>query len=218
MGVGIVILSSDGERLSETITAASRLGKQSLDIVAQADNLQDARRAIGEFLPDVVLIDASASVEDIPKACLQIAQNHPNTKIVVLAIGRDDRMLIRALSGGASGFLRKQPTPAEIHDCMRTIARNRIHIGPLRSNEKPAPGSGLSGHSSAIDVLSEREIEVLTLLADGAKTREIAASLHISEKTVETHRGHIMQKLDLHSIAELTKFAVKYGLTSLDDQ
>jgi DNA-binding NarL/FixJ family response regulator len=85
------------------------------------------------------------------------------------------------------------------------------HAG--HSSRASAPARG---RNAALKVLSKREIEVLTLLADGSKTREIAESLHISEKTVETHRAHIMQKLAIRLIADLTKFAVRHGLSTLD--
>jgi len=188
-----------------------------LRVVAKTETLEDALHAMREFLPRIVLIEAPIPATDIPLSCQKLLTQQHDTKIIVLESGPDDRTLIRALSSGASGFLRRYPTPGDLRDCVQTLMSNRIYIGPLQSANRQMGDAGVQPRSESLSILSDREIEVLTLLADGLKSRQIAVSLHISEKTVETHRGHIMQKLNIHTIAELTKFAISNGLTTLND-
>jgi two-component system response regulator NreC len=220
VSIGLLLITATGNSLEETVSAANSLGGITLKVLARAETLTQALCATSEFLPEVSLLDAVSCGIDPPVACQQLLARNPSGKIIVLSVGTDDRKLIRALTSGAAAFLRSQPTGAELQDCIQTIMNNRIYIGPLRvpGVQSPLPQPPRSRDSAALSALSDREIEVLALLADGAKTRDIAEALHISEKTVETHRGHIMQKLGIRSIASLTKFAVKHGLTTLDNK
>jgi len=218
MAVGILLQSLEGKKLAGVIGGAAGIGGLALKVLARTETSEDLQAAVTKLQPEVVIIDAATPGIDVLQSCRQLIAQQNDIRIVVLVVGPDDRTLIRALTSGASGILRKTPTAGDMHDCIQTIMRNRIYIGPLQSPDAQAPKPSSSTKRKGLEVLSDREIEVLTLLSNGAKTREIAASLHISEKTVETHRGHIMQKLDIHSVAGLTKFAIKHQLTTSDNQ
>jgi DNA-binding NarL/FixJ family response regulator len=215
VSIGLLLITATENPLEEMVSAANSLGGITLKLLARADTLTKALQATSEFLPEVSLLDSVLSGIDLPAACQQLLARNPRGKIIVLSVGTDDRQLIHALASGAAAFLRSEPTGAELQDCVQTIMKNRIYVGPLKV---PGVQSPRIGNSAGLSELSDREIEVLALLANGDKTRDIAEALHISEKTVETHRGHIMQKLGIHSIAGLTKFAVKHGLTTLGDK
>jgi DNA-binding NarL/FixJ family response regulator len=138
-------------------------------------------------------------------------------KIVALSMHSDKRFVSEMLKAGASAYLLKDCAFEELIAAIRTIMKGKVYLSPgiagvviedyIRSDRKVEP--------SVFSLLSDREREVLQLMAEGKSTREVAAHLHVSIKTVETHRTNIMTKLDIHSVAELTKYAIREGLTTL---
>lgn len=219
MAVGILLLSSNGDLLVREIGDANSLDSSSPKILKRVGTLPAALHAASEYLPEVILIDAATHGIDPALACRELAARQNSAKIVVMAARGDDRTLIRALIGGASGYIRTNPTTTTIKDCIQTILRNRIYISPLQGHWGRASHTGTCAaeRHTELKALSPRETEVLTMLANGMKSREIAEALYISEKTVETHRSHIVKKIGIRSIAGLTKFAVRQGLVTLDN-
>ena len=130
----------------------------------------------------------------------------------------DRQFVAEMFRAGASGYLLKDSAFEELASAIRTVAKNQTYIAPRISGFSPeenaAAGSG--NEPLLFPRLSDREREVLQMISEGKGTKEIAAELHLSAKTVETHRQHLMDKLDMHTVAELTKFAIREGLTTLD--
>jgi DNA-binding NarL/FixJ family response regulator len=151
------------------------------------------------------------------EATRQILAKDPGIKVLALSMHTDRRFVVEMLSAGASGYLLKDCAFEELICALHALADKRTYLSPKISDVVVKDYSSRSSMSgmSALDVLSPREREVLQLLAEGKSTREIASILNVGMKTVETYRQQIMEKLDLHTIAELTKFAVREGLTSL---
>jgi DNA-binding NarL/FixJ family response regulator len=211
-----ILILPGSDSVAERLYAAAG-SNADVQILSRATDAQSTVRLVGELAPDVVILDSNTRGIDIPGTSRLILVRHPRAKIVVISGTTEDRYIVGLLASGASGYLRAGFSPQEFRDCIETVTQNRLYIGSRGAHVRRA-ADGASGKHQAPDpdVLTPRELEVLNLLANGATTRSIAEYLYISEKTVETHRTHIMQKLDIHTIAGLTKYAVKHGITSLD--
>lgn len=181
--------------------------EQDFDVVAEAGDVDGARRYVRGHKPTVLVLDLNmpggSSLEAIP----EIRQDSPNTQIVVLTMQQEPAFARHALSAGAIGYVLKEAADDELVEAVRRAARGESYLNPrlgARLASEPAPGPP--------DDLSEREVDVLTLIALGHTNAEIAERLYLSVRTVETHRAHIQQKLSLSSRAELVAYALKRGL------
>lgn len=190
---------------------------RSVEIVGEARDGQAAVELARELKPDLILMDVSMPVLNGIEATRKVLADNAAIKIIMLSMHSDKRYVVESLKAGARGYLLKdsafQEVLAAMRDCMAGKVYLSTQINDLVINDYITL-AGSSG-SSAYTVLSAREREVLQLLAEGRSTKEIAFHLRVSGKTIETHRKQIMDKLNLHSIAELTKFAVREGLTEL---
>lgn len=194
------------------------LGLESdMRVVAQAENGREAVDLTLKFRPDIVVMDIAMPLLNGHEATLQILRAVPATKILMLSAHSDDAYVKKALSYGASGFLAKQTASTVLAKAIRDIDRGIPYFSPeilrrLSYHEKKARDSGdLIPKINAQD-LSPREIEVLTLIAGGSANKETAWKLNISIKTVEKHRQSLMEKLNLHDTAGLTRYAVETGI------
>lgn len=188
-----------------------------IKIVGEAEDGRVAVRMVNTLKPDIVILDVAMPELNGIEAARQIIADHPDIKIIALSMHSDRRFVAEMLKAGASAYLSKDYVFDELESVIRTVVADKIYLSPdisgvvvenyVRQTAKPEP--------SAFSVLSDREREVLQLLAEGKTAKEIAEELNVSIKTVETHRTNIMNKLDIHRLAELTKYAVREGLTSL---
>jgi two-component system, NarL family, response regulator NreC len=187
-----------------------------IEIVAEADNGADAVKLARELLPDVVVMDISMNELNGIEATRLIAQELPSVKILMLSVYSEPRYVVESLNAGALGFLSKSCLSTDFLKALRTVASNRVYL----SNElQPILGSYIQRRSTSPitrTTLTPREREVLVMLTKGKSYGKIAEGLVISPKTVETHRSHIMKKLKINNMAELTKYAIREGLLLLD--
>jgi len=189
-----------------------------IEVVAEASDGREAvERATKEPI-DVVIMDlAMPNLNGIEAASRILSQSAP-TKVIALSMHSDRRFVARALAAGVSGYILKDCAAEELISAIRAVAAGRTFLSPEVSEvvaQDYATGFA-EDRSSALTVLTPREREVLQLLAEGKNTKEIAAALYVSPKTVETHRYHIMSKLGIDNLAALVKYAIHEGLTSLD--
>lgn len=186
-------------------------------VVAEAGNGLEAIRLAGELKPDLVIMDLTMPIMNGIDATREITKNHPEIKILVLSMESDRFFVVEALKAGAMGYLLKDTAFAELAEAIATIVIGETYLPRKISTlvvkeflqcipEDMAP---------VYQNLTPRERDILQLIADGKCVKEIACLLCISNKTVENQRHAIMQKLQLFSVAELTKFAVRHGLSSL---
>jgi DNA-binding NarL/FixJ family response regulator len=152
------------------------------------------------------------------EATRQITSNSPHVKVLILSLHSSQRFMTDVFKAGASGYLLKDCDLSEVFDAIRAVIANETYICPqiatvLRNDYLQRI---LQAEASTVSTLTPREREVLQLMAEGKSTKEIAFSFNLSVKTVEAHRQRIMEKLNIHSIAELTKYAIREGLTSLE--
>ncbi|GAI21506.1 unnamed protein product, partial [marine sediment metagenome] len=152
------------------------------------------------------------------EAARQIVSEFPDVKIIALSMHSDSLFVTEMLRSGASGYLLKDCAFEELARAIRTVVAGKTYLSPSISGVVVDDYlHRLSkANFSGLEVLTYREREVLQLLAEGKSTKQIALKLHISVKTVETHRRQIMNRLDIHTVAELTKYAIRKGLTSLE--
>jgi DNA-binding NarL/FixJ family response regulator len=189
-----------------------------MEVVEEAQDGITAVRLAEKLHPDIVIMDIGMPDLNGIEAARQIISRVKGIKVIALSMHSDKRFVLEMLKAGASGYLLKDCAFEELIDAIRTVRNGQIYLSNRVAgvvvdeylHNRPA------SEVSAYNLLSAREREVLQLLAEGNSTKSIAVSLKVSTKTIETHRQQIMEKLNLHSVAELTKYAVKEGLTSLD--
>jgi len=197
----------------------SLLDKQpGMEVVAEAEEGRATLRLVRELSPDVVIMDVTMPDLNGIEATRQIVGEFDNVKIIALSMHSDALFVTEMLKSGASGYLLKDCAFEELARAIRTVVAGKTYLSPTISG---VVVDDYLHRLSKIDfsdseVLTDREREVLQLIAEGNSTKRIALKLHISVKTVETHRRQIMNKLDIHTVAELTKYAVRKGLTSLE--
>ena len=197
----------------------SLLEKQpDIEVVAEAESAREALRLVQELTPDIVIIDVVMPSLNGIEATRRILSKVPAVKVIALSMYADKRFVMEMLRAGASGYLLKDCAFEELDEAIRTVTQDRTYITPrivdiivkdyFSQVEKPS--------SSAVSALTSRQYEVLQLLAEGKTTREIAHQMSLSVKTIESHRQQIINKLNIKSIAGLTKYAIREGLISSD--
>lgn len=212
-----IILADDHTLMREGLS--SLLGQQSdINVVGQANNGREAIQLTEKLSPDVVVMDVSMPDLNGIDATRQIVARHRHTKVIALSMHSDRQFVAEMLRAGASGYLLKDSAFEELASAIRAVARDETVIAPKINDFSIQEylGTNAANEPLLTPRLTDREREVLQMVAEGKGTKEIAADLHLSAKTVETHRQHLMDKLDMYTVAELTKFAIREGLTTLD--
>jgi two-component system, NarL family, response regulator NreC len=179
------------------------------EVVAEAGNVEDARRYVRAHRPAVLVLDLNMPGDDSLEAIPQIRDEAPSTEIVVLTMQSETGFARTALQAGAKGYVLKEAADDELVEAVRAAARGETYLNPRLgarlAAEPPAP-------AGPPDDLTEREVEILRLIALGHTNGEIASQLYLSVRTVESHRAHIQQKLRRTSRAELVRYALDKGL------
>jgi two-component system, NarL family, response regulator NreC len=215
--MSISILIADDHKIMRDGLRSLVEKETDMEVVAEADNGRSTVNLAIELSPAVILMDISMPDMNGIEATRQILAALPKCKVVALSMNADKRIIMEMLKAGASAYLLKGCAYEELAVAIRTVMRNKTYlcadVTKIVVGDFIQQGQKVDG--SAFSVLSAREREVLQLLAEGFTTAHIADRLHLSGKTIDTYRQHIMQKLDIHSVAELTKYAIREGLTSL---
>lgn len=188
-----------------------------IEVIAEADDGRTAVRIALELAPEVVVMDIAMPDLNGIEATRQIIAALPGTKVIALSMHADKRYVMEMLKAGASGYILKDNAYEELVHAIRTAINNRTYLSPQVAETVIGDYLQLAQtvNSSVFSLLSSREREVLQLLSEGHSTSQIAERLCISVKTVETYRQHLMEKLNIRNIAELTKYAIREGLTTL---
>ena len=213
----IRVLLADDHTL---VRSGIRMVLQTFDGVQVVADAQDGRTALAlieKLRPDIALLDISMPDLNGIETAARIRSRFLQTRVVILSMHAGEEYVSQALRAGASGYLIKDATPTEFEFALRAVARGETYLSPrvsgavvekyLRSGE-PATGP--------LEALTPRQREILQLIAEGSSTKQIAARLDVSIKTVETHRALLMERLGIHDIAGLVRFAVRVGLVQGD--
>ncbi|MDA8424180.1 MAG: response regulator transcription factor [Nitrospiraceae bacterium] len=215
--MGIKILLADDHRLMREGLRSLLEEQPDFTVVGEADNGKTAVQLAADLKPDIIIMDISMPGLNGIDATQQILSICAKSKIIALSMHTERRTVLEMINAGATGYLLKDCAFEEVVQAVRTVASNSTYLSPkiaeivIKDYVHRIPKDELSSLSS----LTTREREVLQLLSEGKKTKEIADMLRVSVKTAESYRQHIMEKLNIHSIAELTKYAIREGITSL---
>lgn len=192
--------------------------EEDMEVIAQAADGHSTVELTRELSPDMVIMDIGMPDLNGIDATQQIAREFPQVKVIGLSMHSGKKFVVEMLNAGASGYLLKDCALEELTTAIKTVAAGQIYLSPsitdvvidnyIRRSE--------TKENSAFSLLSQREREVLQLMAEGKTTKQIGLQLHISPKTVEGHRLRLMSKLNMDNVAKLTKYAIQEGLTSAE--
>ncbi|MDD5194560.1 MAG: response regulator transcription factor [Candidatus Omnitrophica bacterium] len=211
-----VFLADDHNMMREAIHLL--LEKETdIKVVGEAADGQATLEAVRRIKPDVVIMDISMPALNGIETTRKIATKFHGVKVIALSVHSERRFVFHMFKAGAVGYVLKDCAFKELICAIRTVIEKNIYISPEIATivVKDYIRRSLKDDLSAFSVLTDREREVLQLITEGNATKQIALLLKVSIKTIETHRLQIMEKLKIHSIAELTKYAIREGLTSL---
>ncbi len=190
-------------------------GEAGIEVIGEAENGREAVEKVQQLLPDVVLMDIAMPGLNGLEATRQIKKRFPEVQVLILTMHANEEYIFQILRAGASGYVVKQAAPTELISAIRAAYRGDSFLSPSISRtviQEYIRQAEATAEKDSYDQLTTREREVLQLIAEGHSNREIADLLHISIKTVETHRANLMDKLDIHSTAELTQYAMRKGV------
>jgi DNA-binding NarL/FixJ family response regulator len=187
------------------------------EIIGEAEDGREAIRCVEKFKPDLILMDLSMPRINGLDAIKEIKKRFSETKILVLTVHKTEEYILATLKSGADGYILKDSTHAELVLAVKNVLSGKHYISPGISEkviEGYLEGKKTLKRKSSWETLTQREREILKLIAEGYKNKEIGDYLCISPKTVEKHRANLMEKLDLHNVQALTTFAIEKGLVS----
>ena len=213
-----VLLADDHKIMREGLRSLLEEG-EGVEVVGEAENGRMVLEMAEDLRPHLVIMDVGMPDLNGIEATRKLVDEMPNVKVIALSMHSDRQYVGGMLEAGACGYLLKDSAFEELEEALSTVMDDRIYLSPdvadvvVKNFVRGMPTEAPSVYAQ----LTPREREVLQLVAEGLSTRQIASRLDVSVKTVETHRRNTMEKLDLESVAELTKYALREGLTSLDN-
>lgn len=214
----IKILLADDHKITRQGLRSLLEKEPDMEVVAEAEEGRTAVRLANELKPDVVIMDVSMPDLNGMEATRQIVNRLSAVRVIALSMHSDTLFVTEMLKSGVRGYLLKDCAFEELAGAIRSVVEGKTYLSPSIS------GLVVNGYLNRLstpqtagsEVLTDREREILQMIAEGKTTKQIALKLHISVKTVETHRRQIMNKLNIFSVAELTKYAIRKGLTTLE--
>jgi DNA-binding NarL/FixJ family response regulator len=215
--MSIRLLIADDHKLMREGLRALLSGESDIEVIGEASNGRAIVTMVEDSSPDIVLMDISMPQLNGIDATRQIEDLSGNTRVIALSMHADRLFVQGVLKAGAAGYILKDSAFDELAQAVRAVYSGQMYLSPGVAGVVVEGFLKTKGTSIEDDVrLTAREREVLQLIAEGITTRDIATQLHISVKTVETHRRQLMKKLDLYTVAELTKYAIRNGLTRIE--
>lgn len=194
--------------------------QEDMEVVGQAGNGREAIELTRKLMPSIILMDISMPDMNGIDAASRIHAEFPSAKVIILSIHTNQHYVERALQVGIQGYLLKNCPFEELLTAIRTVAANKVYLSPdiadvvIEGYLHPRQDHNLSAIS--LDLLTAREREILQLIAEGLTTKEIAQRLNLGDRTIETHRQKLMNKLNISNVAQLIKFAIREGITDVD--
>lgn len=191
---------------------------EQLKLVGEAGDGEEALKKAMELAPDVVLMDISMPRRDGLAVTQLLRKQAPQIKILVLSVHSNKEYIFRIIQAGAHGYISKEASPDELLRAIESVCEGETFFSPEMAQAAIHQLVSSGGKAEPFSQLTSREREVLVLIAEGQSNKEIATKLGIGVRTIETHRERIMRRLDIHSVAGLTKFAIANGLVPLEDR
>lgn len=210
-----VLLVDDQRVFREALQSFLGKPENNIEVAGEAIDGRDALKQVRALKPDVVVLDVAMPGMNGFTAAAKIRARYPGTKVLALSAHADKRYVMGMLNAGVAGYVSKAAAGQELVQAIQAVAAGHSYLGPDLTDAVTGALRETHGGPGQMEILSRREREVLQLLAEGRRSAAIATQLSIALGTVEAHRRNIMRKLRLHSSAELTKYAIREGLTSL---
>lgn len=215
--MSIPILLADDHKIIRDGLKSLLSTEEGMEVVGEAENGRVAVKLARKLKPRIVIMDITMPELNGMDAARQILNECPEAKIISLSMHSDRRFVVEMFKAGVSGYLLKDCAFEELSRAIRAVLAGQKYVSPAVAGMVIEDYvERMSGEQISPNELTNREREVLQLIAEGMTTKQIASNLNVSSKTVETHRRKIMKKLNIHSIAELTKVAIQEGLTSVN--
>jgi len=193
-----------------------RILEPDFELVGMAENGRELLRKTEELRPDVALVDISMPMLNGIDATRQMLKTHPQVKVIFVTMHADADYVAEAFRAGASGYLLKRSAATELVTAIQEVMKGRYYVTPLVTREALSPLFGVAPEPRKLSsTLTSRQREVLQLVAEGRSVKEIAAILKVSAKTVEFHKSALMDRLGIHTTAELTRYAIEHGLIAI---
>lgn len=189
---------------------------QGVVVTAESDNGRGVLEAMQEHEPDVLMVDLSMPEMNGLEVIHRVSKRHPTVRILVLSMHREPEYVTRALREGATGYLVKGAFEEELAVAVRAVARGDTYLSPAIAGPALSAPGGPKSDSDPFEALTDRQREVLQLIAEGHSTSEIAKKLYLSVKTVESHRSAVMSRLGIRDVAGLVRFAIRSGLVTAE--
>lgn len=212
-----ILLADDHAIVRAGIRALlEKLGE--VEVIAEAGDGREALRLIKEHQPDVVLLDVAMPLLSGLDVAARATKEFPDLRVIILSMHTSEEYVWEALRSGASGYMVKTGVPSELELAIKAVARGETYLSPPVSKHVVLDYvRRMGGGESLAERLTPRQREVLKLIAEGHTTKSIADLLDVSVKTIETHRLQLMERLDIHDIAGLVRYAVRTGLVTAED-
>jgi len=186
-----------------------------VEVLGEASNGREVVALAKKYSPRLVLMDISMPELNGIEATSRIAKEVPSARVIILSAHSDEEHVLGALRAGAAGYLLKSAATQELQAAVQAVAKGSTYLSPEISSLVIARSTGkAASRTGALDHLTGRQREILQLIAEGKSTKEMAFLLNVSVKTVESHRSQLMERLDIHDIAGLVRYALKVGLIS----
>jgi DNA-binding NarL/FixJ family response regulator len=210
-----ILLADDHQLFREGVRALID-SRDDMTVVGEARDGRECVRLAHALVPSIILMDVVMPELNGVEATHILRSELPNVRILALSMHSERTIVVQMLKAGAAGYVLKENSFEELAQAIRAVAEGKIYVSPQSADALISEyiARADSGGTSAFSLLTDREIEVLQCLSEGKTTKEIAFELALSVKTVETHRQGIMDKLNIHSVAGLTKYAIREGITS----
>lgn len=191
---------------------------EAIEVVAEAGDGQEALRLVALHQPDIVLMDIAMPEMNGLEATARIKKEFPDVRVIILSMHANEEYVYQALRAGAMGYLLKDGGTSELEMAIRAIAHGETYLSSTVSKHVITDYMRrVSTESNPLEQLTPRQREVLQFIAEGRSTKEIAATLYLSVKTVETHRMQLMDRLNIHDVAGLVRYAIRVGLVLLEE-
>lgn len=214
----IRVLLADDHALVRAGISALLERIEEVKVVAEADDGSRALQLIEQLKPDVVLLDLTMPGQGGFEVLKEASKKNPEVRIIVLTVHEGEEYAFHALQAGAAGYLPKSAASAELELAIEHVMSGKKYLSPSIEQRATFERRGSSERPPALGDLTTRQREVLILIAQGNSTKDVARTLDISAKTVESHRAQLMDRLNIHDIAGLVRYAIKMGLVSIDQR
>lgn len=212
----IRILLVDDHALVRAGIRALIEGKPGIEVIAETGDGDEALRLIGELHPNLVLLDITISSLNGFEVLEQITKQYPQTRVIILTVHEGTEYAMRALRAGAAGYLPKSAATIELEDAISAVAEGGTYLSHEISQKTVFEYAQARTPQDLLASLTSRQREILKLIAEGQSTKEIGSNLNISVKTVESHRAKLGEKLGIHDVAGLVRFAIRIGLIQVE--